>query len=143
MPTNNKKPLDLDALLGEQIAEVESKLPVFEFTFGKRQWHATEAGQGGAIFTVGSDGELDFIESVKYALSFVIDGEQAEFEKMIRGMRGLNAEGILALANAIFELVTTRPTEPQPDSLPSPAKKAGPRSTAKSSSQVIDVESTG
>jgi len=142
--TTNGTPLDLDALLGPQIAENVAKAPVYSFTFGGREWHASEsASAAGALFIFDQHGEVDGARAIRYLLSFIVDEEQDDFDKLLAGMRGLDIPALDALTQKIYELVTTRPTEPQSGSPQSPAKKAGARSTAKSSLEVIAAASEG
>lgn len=140
--TTNNKPIDLDAEFGATIADNVAKTPVHTFTFGGREWHASEsASAAGALFLFDDSGELDFAAVTRYTMSFIVAEEQADFEKLLKGMRGLDVTTLAQLTDRIYQIVTSNPTELPPASPRSPAKRAGARSTARSSSTVIDVES--
>lgn len=130
--------MNLDDELGPLIAENVAKAPIHTFIFGGREWHCSDsASQAGALFLIDENGEVDGVKALKYTLSFIVDEERADFDRMLAGTRGLDINTLGKLTDRIYELVTGNPTEPPSVLPPSPAKKAGPRSTAKSSSRAI------
>lgn len=140
MPSPSPKPVDFDALFGPAIRENVETTPVYEFTFGGRVWHAADCASAAAgMFAFNEQGDVNPAKIQGYILGFLIEEEQADFEKLLTGMRGLDGEVFGKLLDAIYGLVTGRPTEPPTGSPSPPAPKSGRNSKASLSSAVVAV----
>ena len=145
MPTK-KKPtnhVDIDALIGADLASNIKKAKSATIDLGGRTWNLTDAGSVMAAVELFS-GDEDRAGSAytDWLLGMVIEDERDAFDRMMRRIQGLDANLMMKIGNAMAEALTGRPTEPSPDSPASSDDQPSDTPSTESSTSVADLPST-
>jgi hypothetical protein len=117
VPTKKKAPsaYNIDDLIADALKKNVDSARTAKIVLGGREWNLTDAGSVmSAVELFSGDPDTAGGAYTDWMLGMVVDDEKDEFSRMLRRIRGLDADLLMQIGNAMTEALAERPTEPSP-----------------------------